>query len=318
MADNAQAPVETPSVIENQDDNLEMGDTLGGPLDTFNQEELDDIFGKEKSNDTPATDSVPSKVETPPDEEVHSPEGKDVPPDAQGKGGGDDQLPKPQQPVDQPDDEVAQLRAEALRMAELLQKHGITTDLSEPVQPSGTPETKPAPIVTPPATEAPKPGPIDFIGDLKVEDLIESKEGLNKLLNQVHAQAVEQTMHSVPGLVNQVAQQMIGVHLAVQDFYSGNGDLLAYKPFVGFVSAEVAKKNPTWPLPQVLQETAKQVRTRLRLPQVQAPAGQQQQQTPSQPARNPAAPGLPGARSTPRQPSAPAERGLSEEIMDLL
>lgn len=312
------------TVIEDQDHSLEHGDTSGAPLDEFNKEELDDLFGPEPGKEPPKHDRSES-ASTPPvsgEEEggtqTPGPESRTTTPEGSGEGTSTEASPGETPAASESEDEVKALRAEALRMAELLAKHGIVAQ-AEP------PATTPAPGTTePPAATTPPPKPaemlkvelkeIDFVGEEKIDDIIETKEGLNKLLNSVRKQAVEHTLASVPGLVNQVASQMIGVHLAVQDFYSANQDLLAYKPYVGHVSHEVAAKNPTFTLPQVLQETAKQVRDRLRLKGTAATTT-----PPPTPGRKPSAtPGLPGARSAPRQPAASKPSDLSQEIIDLM
>lgn len=309
----------TPPVIEEQD--AELDGTSDVELNEFQIGELDDIFGSAPDTDGREEDPDPDSgnpdggtlpVVEEPLESITPEDAAATPPAGQ----------EPTPPATPPASDDDAMRAEMLRMAELLQKHGINPQ-------DGQAAAIPTPVTTPPAQPAqaaPTPPAevkledIDFIGDQNIDDLIENKQGLNKILNQVRTQAIQHTLGTVPSLVNQVTQQMISVHLAVQDFYSANEDLLAYKPFVGMVSNEIASKNPALSLQEVLNQTAEAARTRLRLPARQVKPTPTPAQTPAaRPNRAPASPGLPGARATPRPPQTPAGgRTLSDEIADLL
>lgn len=139
------------------------------------------------------------------------------------------------------------------------------------------PEEKPpveVPPVEKPPAPAPKPAePVDFIGDAKIEDLVDTKEGLNKLLNVVMGQAgnrnvdvvVEKILTSIPQLVaGQIAQQTV-INDMVKDFYAANEDLGGAKRTVGIFANEVHSENPDWETKKVFEEAGTRTRKALGL-----------------------------------------------------
>lgn len=108
---------------------------------------------------------------------------------------------------------------------------------------------------------------IDFLGNLDVDDILESKENLNKVLKNVfeaNMKTIKQLTLELPKIVSNIAQQYTDMQLTVRDFYQKNPDLAPLKPFVGVVAQHLGAKNPDWSYDKLLEETGKEVRSRLK------------------------------------------------------
>ena len=109
---------------------------------------------------------------------------------------------------------------------------------------------------------------------------------------------------------------------AVDEFYRANEDLLPYRKFVGFITAEVAAAHADWPLDDVLKESNRLSRERLKLPTVASRTPQQpaQPQTPASQTvtQNPAF--VPGSANRGRRANAQADAptGQEQQIIDIL
>lgn len=211
--------------------------------------------------------------------------------------------------------EVEEMRKEMLRMAELLAKAGISSQAAPVAQEQQVNQA--VPVVSPPPQVLPlgfpvPTGPLDFLKDVKLDDVIDKPEKFNEVLNSVVSHSVEQVLRAVPQYVNQLVNEHATTHAVVQDFYRANEDLLPYKQFVGFVSAEVLKGNPSWSLDQVLTETGKVARERLRIAKPAATPPQANQPTSQR------APAIPGAPTRANRPEPAPMTSVEAEIVDLL
>ena len=159
---------------------------------------------------------------------------------------------------------------------ELLARIGKLTDRIEdltilqpavPVVPKGDvpkelpPDAKP--LETPVPLAQPE-GPIDFLGDLGLDDALDSKEALNQVLNNVYQQAerksYERVLLSIPDMVLGHVNRQSVITQMVGEFYKANEDLVAVKKTVGAVANTIHAENPDWELKDVFKEAA--VRTR--------------------------------------------------------
>lgn len=101
--------------------------------------------------------------------------------------------------------------------------------------------------------------------DTVFDDVMKSSENFNALLTSVVNTAVERSLRLMPQVATQLVEQQINLKTAVRDFYTDNKDLEPHKKYVGFVANEVAAQHSDWGLTQILQETEKEVRNRLKL-----------------------------------------------------
>jgi hypothetical protein len=107
---------------------------------------------------------------------------------------------------------------------------------------------------------------LKFLPDEAVfDEVLKSADSFNALLTSVVNTAVERSLRLVPQVANQLIEQQYTLKEVVREFYQENKDLLDHKKYVGFVSNEVAAKHADWTLPQILEETEKEVRSRLKL-----------------------------------------------------
>jgi hypothetical protein len=108
--------------------------------------------------------------------------------------------------------------------------------------------------------------PFQFVkDDAEFDEALKSSDNFNKLLTGVMYKAIESTLRVVPKLVVNLADQQITTRSAIQEFYTENKDLLPNKAYVGVIADELAAKNPTWKLDELLKNLGGEVRSRLKL-----------------------------------------------------
>lgn len=104
--------------------------------------------------------------------------------------------------------------------------------------------------------------------DETFDEVMKDSNNFNALLTTVVNTAVERSLRLMPQIATQLVDQQITLKTVVNDFYTDNKDLVPHKKYVGFVSDEIASQHPDWGIVQILQETEKEVRNRLRLARV--------------------------------------------------
>lgn len=129
---------------------------------------------------------------------------------------------------------------------------------------------KPQPKMTPEEEqEAAKKAANQVLPFLKSDEVfdeaLKSAHNFNALLTSVVNTAVERSLRIMPQIASQIADSQITLKTSVENFYRDNQDLIPHKKYVGYVANEIAAQHPEWTLLQVLQETEKEARTRLRL-----------------------------------------------------
>lgn len=221
---------------------------------------------------TPATPPAEPPATPPPVEPQAGLPGSGEPPVEPASG-----TPPPAPPATDPRDElVNQLRAQIAELSKMgfAPPTPPAQPASTPVAPAaGAPPVAPAASATPPAAE-----PIVFFqNEDEVNKALESAGGFNAFLNKfaqvieekmtekIVAQAVERTARMVPEVSANVASQQISVLSTVKAWYDENPDLLPFKEFCGVIVKQVAEKDPSITMEKALQETEKEVRSRLRL-----------------------------------------------------
>ncbi len=210
-------------------------------------------------------------------------------------------------PVAQPSGEMEALKEQNRVLMERL------NELMDRVQnPPAAPVQAPAATPTSPTTPI---DPLDFIGDEDVDELLATKEGVNKLLSTAMQRMMETSQQAVfqqlPKVVQEQVTQQNTMRQFVDSFYDTNKDLQPVKRTVGFVANEVAAANPNKDLNFVLEETAKRVRSMLGIPTGGVP-------TPT-PAEEPSPkPALPGVQKSGSRTGGGTLTGQQKQIIDLI
>lgn len=135
------------------------------------------------------------------------------------------------------------------------------------------PSTK-KPSTSAPTTEAPlQLDEQDFVGDADVEDIVNDKGELNKLLNKIYQKAVSDTrkvlgegvLRSIPDIVKTNVSTLSSLQKASEQFYQDNEDLKPFKKVVATVFEELSSQNPDKSYSDILSKTGEEVRKRLEL-----------------------------------------------------
>ena len=130
--------------------------------------------------------------------------------------------------------------------------------------------SEPKPEEKKPETEI-KPEDKSFKGFLKdgedLDEIIESKEKFEELLNRVRNQSindanqrVENILTSLPKLVIKHVQRQTLITQALDDFYRANEDLIVVKRQVGIIANEITADDPTLTLKEVFNKAATKTR----------------------------------------------------------
>jgi len=158
--------------------------------------------------------------------------------------------------------------------------------------------------------------------DATYDTVTKNAENFNILLTNVVNTAVQRSLQMLPQVATRLVDTQMTARTAVDEFYRANEDLLPFRKFVGFVTAEVAAAHADWALDDVLKESNKLSRERLKLPAIASGTPQQpvQAQTPAATtvAQNPAF--VPGTANRGRRANAQVETptGQEQQIIDIL
>lgn len=141
--------------------------------------------------------------------------------------------------------------------------------------------------------------------DDELDNVLNSSEGLNKLLNQANQMAIQHVQKAIPKVIQANVAQQIQLQETVSSFYSENDDLKPHRTFVGKVSERIMSEHPDWSMQKVLEETAKEARKRLKL----------KSKAESKTKKNP---GFAKSRKTGKRPDSGKLKGREKEIADML
>lgn len=165
------------------------------------------------------------------------------------------------------------LEIEALRVQVMeLSKRALVTPTPTPLA-APIPAAPVAPIA-PAAPIVPADADIMFFKDeAEVDAALKDAGSFNKFLNNflrqvepiISKKATEQALQAVPEVSMRVSTDQINMMSTIQAWYSQNPDLLPFREFCGVVAKEVAAKDPSMTMVKALEETEKEVRSRLRL-----------------------------------------------------
>lgn len=129
------------------------------------------------------------------------------------------------------------------------------------------------------------PNLLDFIGDNSIDDLVDTKEGLNKMLNIVYnaavkateerivgskdefvRSAVEESARKIPGMVTGYVTRQSTIKDMVDTFYKENSDLTGFKKTVAAAANQVHAEHSDWEIGEIFKEAAVVTRKALHLP----------------------------------------------------
>jgi len=172
----------------------------------------------------------------------------------------------------------------------------------------------------PPSEPEPTPsGDHNFLEGLDIDDVLQSPEDLNNLLNKVYTRALndaktlaaEQIMSTLPRTIaTHYAQQTAQTKL-VENFYNENKDLAYVKKTVAAVANDIATNHPDYTLDQVFNEAATRTRKMLGLRKTSP----QMENTPPTTTQRPA---FAGQRSSGNRVRVPELTGIAAEVSELI
>jgi len=166
-----------------------------------------------------------------------------------------------------------------------------------------------------------------FVADeAALDDALKTPENFNSFLNksfkafmEANSQgltrgAVNTALLELPNVTAEVVKGQLNLYNLVKDFYAVNEDLNPHREYVGMISNKLASENPTWTTAQLLQETEKEVRDKLRIVKgaIAAPAV-----TPAVPGSSPPAFVSPGGARV-NAPAGPQLTALEKDVADII
>lgn len=145
-----------------------------------------------------------------------------------------------------------------------------------PVAPESPKPVAPVTQPTPPVIPQEQPTEVDFVGNASLDDLLDTKDGLNKLLNMVANEAAkrssgladhayERYLTNMPTVITRYIANMATMKRVADEFYTTNSDLSSYKRVVASMANHLSAEHPDWDQKKVLEETAIQARRSLGL-----------------------------------------------------
>lgn len=224
-----------------------MTKSLGANLTTEKAEEPK----PEKKDEKPESkkEEVKDEPESKPEEKADEPESE---PDADEK--------EEEPPLDEKDKLIAELRKK------LAEKEAAPKDVKkEEPKPEVKPESKKEePLVLPEQ---------DFTKDIDIDDVSRDPVALNKLLNKVRQQAIEDARKIITEGILTSIPEMVRTNIAItqriqeigKKFYEENPDLASFKKVVAAVWEEVASASPDATVDETIKKVAADVRQRLGL-----------------------------------------------------
>ena len=226
----------------------ELGDMITGYEEGKDKDEKP---ADEGAKDTDGDDSGDSDDTVGDDLDGGDDGGDDV--DDAGKEGGEGEEEDGEE-TDESDERIAELNAKVVQLEAMITANAPAKPAEEKTDVSVKHDT------------------IDFVGEDSVVDIVDSKDGLNKLANEILKQAadlvnkgVEKTLLAVPTLAIRQMNNASKLNKIVSGFYEANEDLVKYKGVVGAMINKVTSENPDYDIDKVLKEAAKESRKALNL-----------------------------------------------------
>lgn len=107
--------------------------------------------------------------------------------------------------------------------------------------------------------------PPEFFTEEEWEEAQLRPKKFAEILGRVYSKAREDVMRDLPQVVQRTTQRTVSQSTAISNFWKENSDLKEFKGYVSNVANEVQAESPEMNLTDVLDETAKRVREKLKL-----------------------------------------------------
>jgi len=137
------------------------------------------------------------------------------------------------------------------------------------VQPEAPQQETPTVEANVPQQPAPQPQAaaevLPLVQAEEYDRLFAEPEVMNTVLNRTMHVAANQVLQHIPAIVQNIAREQLVLQSSIEEFYKQNEDLRPVSNYVGVVANDVVAKHADWNLAQVLDESAKVVRAKMRL-----------------------------------------------------
>lgn len=191
------------------------------------------------------------------------------------------------------------------------------TGRSTPAETEPAKGTEPAPTAqqqpAAPAADA-KTKEVNYLEGEDFDEITESPEALNKLLNKVarsvrdEAAAADERMATrMPETLLKFVQYQSTLQREAEEFYNKNSDLQHVKPYVSQIANAIGQEHPEWTVRQVFDETANRARQVLGLQAQAQRSGARKVNTPT-----------PSGKAPARKPAKPKLNAMEQDILDII
>jgi hypothetical protein len=219
------------------------------------EKDLDSFFEAEEAAPEPKPTPEPAPKPEPEPEPTPAPEPE---PESESKPMSEPESESEPEPESEPEDELTSLKKQNELLLQRLEELA-----------SGKPAAS-SPVTTPPKEkEEPKEDDdIKFINeDTQLDDLLDDRNKLNKLLNVVYKRGLEASRGLLPTIEEKIlrglprtimaqVQQQAYMQAAVDNLFKEYPALNPVRKTVGAIATEVAAEHADWPLDKVFTEAA--------------------------------------------------------------
>lgn len=155
---------------------------------------------------------------------------------------------------------------------ELLALKGQVKALTDFITSQGFKPVEPNAVTPPPvdsSSQTAKPEPVlnaslaEFLGELDIDEMQTDPNAFVFVLNKVAEFSAQQAIAAMQARLPTQVETHLTTQKLVENFYKENSELTAVKQTVGIVAQNVAKENPGFTLPQILEESGKRTRAML-------------------------------------------------------
>ena len=106
---------------------------------------------------------------------------------------------------------------------------------------------------------------IQFITEEEFQAALKSRDAMNSAFNNVYFKVLEYVIRSVPNVIQTRLREDAKLMIETIKFYDQNKDLVSQRELIAVISNELKAANPEWTIQELLEETGKEVRHRMKL-----------------------------------------------------
>ena len=106
---------------------------------------------------------------------------------------------------------------------------------------------------------------IQFITEEEFQAALKSRDAMNSAFNNVYFKVLEYVIRSVPNVIQTRLREDAKLMIETIKFYDQNKDLVSQRELIAVISNELKAANPEWTIQELLEETGKEVRRRMKL-----------------------------------------------------